>query len=87
MSEEMFLYQIKWNKNKFPEECAALERAKEGNGIAWYLRKLIQEDLKKNGQVTSIERPSPIPTVTKVPPSKEMTNTNVDLPDDNGGFM
>lgn len=92
MSEERFLYQINWNKNKFPEECAALEEAKRGNGVAWYLRKLIQEDLKGRGQVTSNEGQVYVPIKTiknepKIEPEKEMKNTNTELPDDSGGFM
>lgn len=40
-----FVYQINFNRKKYPEICEALEKAKENNGIAWYLRKLIEKDI------------------------------------------
>jgi hypothetical protein len=39
------MYQININRNKYPEICEALEKAKMNNGIAWYLRKLIEKDI------------------------------------------
>lgn len=43
--EDKFLYQINFNRKKFPEICQALEKAKADNGIAFYLRNLIQRDI------------------------------------------
>lgn len=52
--DDFFLYQINFNRKKFPEICEALENAKKSpNGIAWYLRDLIQKDIDaKKGLIT-----------------------------------
>jgi hypothetical protein len=86
---ERFLYQINFNKRKYPEICKALEDAKHDEGIAWYLRQLISKDIesKKNRSFGSNESPPVFeetkPKKTKEKPKKE----EVKLPDDNGGFM
>lgn len=47
MKRDSFLYQINFNRKKFPEICEALEEAKEENGVAWYLRHLISKDIEE----------------------------------------
>jgi hypothetical protein len=46
-SKDAFLYQINFNRRKYPEICDALEKAKKDNGIAWYLRQLIMKDIEE----------------------------------------
>jgi hypothetical protein len=57
-----FLYQINFNRDKFPEICEMLEWEKENNGVAFYLRKLIQDDI--NRRRGAIEMPP-----AELPPS------------------
>lgn len=93
MNKESFLYQINFNKKKFPEIVAALEKAKDDNGVAWYLRELIQRDIqeRKFGAVKAApdfqeinEDPEPPKKVQKQEPVKQET---IELPEESGGFM
>lgn len=90
--EDNFMYQINWNKKKYPEICKALEDAKNRTGgIAWYLRELIQKDLaeKRGGVVRStpvyetvdqeVQNDPPKPSKAKI--------ETIELPDDSGGFL
>jgi len=54
--DKPFLYQINFNRRKFPEVCERLEEMKASrNGLAWYLRQLIEKDIEeqKNGVPSS----------------------------------
>lgn len=98
MSKESFLYQINFNRKKYPEICEALEEAKLDLGVAWYLRELIQKDIeeRKIGAINSApvfkpmaEAPqnvrAELPKKTQKP--KTTKSTSIELPDDSGGFM
>lgn len=90
---ERFLYQINFNKRKYPEICKALEDAKQDEGIAWYLRQLISKDIesKKNNRFGSnVSQPVfEEPEVQKPKPKNKPKKEEVvkKLPDDNGGFV
>ncbi|PED64043.1 hypothetical protein [Priestia megaterium] len=53
--DKPFLYQINFNRRKFPEVCERLEEMKASrNGLAWYLRQLIEKDIEEqNNRVPS----------------------------------
>jgi hypothetical protein len=86
-----FLYQINFNRKKYPEICDALEEAKADNGVAWYLRELIQKDIesRKNGAVyTAVPAFKPEPKIEQPEPKKVPRSEVVtELPDDSGGFL
>lgn len=70
-----FLYQINFNRDKYPDICEALDEAKERNGIAWYLRKLISKDIeaRKSGhvEVTAVNLPDLVPDTEEEIPEPE----------------
>lgn len=59
-NSENFLYQINFNRKKYPEICEHLEAAKnQTGGIAWYLRNLIAKDIEeRKAKNESFELPS-----------------------------
>lgn len=44
---EYFKYQLKINRNRYPDICDLLDYEKEVSGLAYYIRNLINEDVKK----------------------------------------
>lgn len=89
MSKEFFLYQINFNRKKYPEICKRLDEAKEDNGIAFYLRGLIERDIRERKQGFIETRIESIPESVQFIPKQESTITpkRDSLPDDNGGFI
>lgn len=93
MSKDFFLYQINFNRKKFPEICQALEDAKADLGVAWYLRELISKDIEEkkrnhSKEETNIELVHEKVIVEEQKVKKEINNfTSSDLPDDTGGFL
>jgi hypothetical protein len=100
MSEDLdkpFMYQINWNRRKYPEEIAALEQAKKENGIAWYLRQLIRKDIeekkKKGYKFDQAHQPEVEETITSKPKKEGKIGRptepeeRIELPDDSGGFL
>lgn len=63
-NEKPFLYQINFNRKKFPEVCKRLDEAKNSeNGLAWYLRSLIERDIEeRNGTI----QPQQVQEKTKI---------------------
>ncbi|PEN61587.1 hypothetical protein [Bacillus wiedmannii] len=75
VEEDKFLYQINFNRKKFPEICQALEEAKADNGIAFYLRTLIQRDIdSKKGIVRETTETAQV----VAPPKKVEEKTTVE---------
>lgn len=97
MSDNNFLYQINWNKEKYPEVCEELERAKKRTGgIAWYLRELIERDI--NEKRYGITKPVPssyqdwrqtsqVEEVESMERKEAAKKIEDELPDDSGGFL
>ncbi|PHE70532.1 hypothetical protein [Bacillus wiedmannii] len=77
--EDKFLYQINFNRKKFPEICQALEEAKADNGIAFYLRNLIQRDIDSKQGIVK-EQPRVEAPKTEVPEPKVEEKTTVEEP-------
>lgn len=100
MSKDAFLYQINFNKKKYPEICEALEEAKQDLGVAWYLRELIQKDIDEKKGVPklsehlnfertvaeSFEPVSQAPQNVRSKPKQPTKTVEEELPDDSGGF-
>lgn len=88
MNKESFLYQINFNRKKYPEICQALEDAKSDLGVAWYLRYLISKDIeeKKRRKEKFNIKPSEKENVN-IEQKIEVKTTKNDLPEDNGGFL
>jgi len=88
VSKKNFLYQINFNRDKYPEICEALENAKHGNGIAWYLRELITKDIEEKETKKTVIYNEPKEqkvNSTKIEPKK---SDNVDKKlGDTGGFV
>jgi hypothetical protein len=89
--DKPFLYQINFNRRKFPEVCDALDEAKESkNGLAWYLRDLIERDIESKSGNAIVEVDQPAQMVVNVKPKSQPKierSEKVELPDDNGGFI
>lgn len=97
-TDKPFLYQINFNRKKFPEVCKKLEEAKESeNGLAWYLRNLIEKDIEEEKarqafasidttytEPIKIKDETPIRTIEETP--TKAPEVKPELPDDNGGF-
>lgn len=45
--DDVFLYQLNINRKKYPDICEILEEEKDNNGIAFYLRNLIRQDIER----------------------------------------
>lgn len=90
--QDTFLYQINFNRKKYPEICEALEEAKKNNGIAFYLRKLISKDIeaRKKKSYISNQQPEKIEE-QEIEMShhhySENKESTLELPDDSGGFL
>lgn len=91
--QDTFLYQINFNRKKYPEICEALEEAKKNNGIAFYLRKLISKDIearKKKSYIPNQQQPEQIEE-QEIKMNRhhysENKESSLDLPDDSGGFL
>lgn len=85
-----FLYQINFNREKYPEICAELEAAKKRTGgIAWYLRKLIEKDIQMKKGLGCTESVTPVQKEPKEKPKTSITEEEEEefLPDNNGGFL
>jgi hypothetical protein len=87
-NQDNFLYQINFNRKKYPEICEALEREKEDNGIAFYLRKLIMNDIYSNNKTIYVEhKPVNNDNTSSIKIDKNIDNDDNELPDDSGGFV
>ncbi|WP_353856844.1 hypothetical protein [Bacillus sp. Bos-x628] len=86
--EDSFMYQINWNRKKYPEICKALEDAKKRpGGIAWYLRELIQKDLEEK-QKRVVQSNLVYETAPRIVNESSKPKTEkIELPDDSGGFL
>jgi hypothetical protein len=92
MSKDAFLYQINFNRKKYPEICKRLDEAKSDLGVAWYLRELILKDVQERegiapGPIVNVAESQDGPQI-ETKPIKETKESMKDiLPDDNGGFI
>ncbi|UDY80722.1 hypothetical protein [Geobacillus phage GR1] len=88
-NQDNFLYQINFNRKKYPEICEALERAKKDNGIAFYLRKLIIDDIYSKDKSIYVEnKPVYKDNTSRIKIDKSINEDNKnELPDDSGGFV
>ena len=84
MKKDSFLYQINFNRKKFPEICEALEEAKKENGVAWYLRQLIRKDIEEKKKEHSPYKEHDQYTEKIERPKEKETE---EFSDNTGGFL